>query len=249
VTRVNIDMLDCTTALFLQEPAVKGKPVMVLMEITMNNLLASGALDAADFLARVDLLGSIGFTVIISNYSEFYRLTTYFRRYTKEMIGVALGVNNLIEIFNEKYYENLPGGILESFGRMFRQSVKLYVYPMRGAAFERYMAATAPADAAPTTLGANSTPALAADALITADNLQVPSSLRHLYTHLLENHYIEGTPGFNPETLNINSRDVLAMIKRGDPAWEAAVPPGVVDTIKQRGLFDCPIPVAAGGTN
>jgi len=244
VTRVNVDMLDCTTALFLQEPAVKGKPVMVLTEITMNNLLASGALDAADFLARVDLLGSIGFTVIISNYSEFFRLTTYFRRYTKEMIGVALGVNNLVEIFNEKYYENLPGGILESFGRMFKQSVKLYVYPMRASAFERYVAATAPSGASP---GAATPPATGplpaaaeADVLITAGNLKVPPHLRHLYTHLLENHYIEGVTGFHPETLHIISRDVLAMIQRGDPAWEAAVPPAVVDTIKQRGLFDYP---------
>jgi hypothetical protein len=245
VTRVNIDMLDCTTALFLQEPAVKGKPVMVLMEITMNNLLASGALDAADFLARVDLLGSIGFTVIISNYSEFFRLTTYFRRYTKEMIGVALGVNNLIEIFNEKYYENLPGGILESFGRMFRQSVKLYVYPMRAAAYERYVAATMLSDTAPDAVPPPATTgalpaAIAADVLITADNLKVPPHLRHLYTHLLENHYIEGVTGFNPETLHIISRDVLDMIQHGDPAWEAAVPPGVVDTIKQRGLFEHP---------
>ena len=93
VTRVNVDMLGCATTQFLQEPAVKGKPVMVLMEITMNNLLAAGRLDAEDFLARVDLLGAIGYTVLISNYPEFYRLTSYFRRYTKEMIGVALGIN------------------------------------------------------------------------------------------------------------------------------------------------------------
>jgi hypothetical protein len=117
VTLVNVDMLNCATAQFVQEPLVKGKDMVVLMEITMNNLLAAGALDAHDFLSRVDLLADIGFTVLISNYSEYYRLTSYFRRYTKEMIGVAMGINNLLEIFNEKYYENLEGGILESFGR------------------------------------------------------------------------------------------------------------------------------------
>jgi hypothetical protein len=161
------------------------------------------------------------------------------------MIGVALGVNNLVEIFNEKYYENLPGGILESFGRMFRQSVKLYVYPMRASAYERYAAATATEDTAPDatppsgTAGALPT-TVAANALITVNNLEVPAHLRHLYTHLLENHYIEGVTGFNLETLDIISRDVLTMIQHGDPAWEAAVPPAVVDTIKQRGLFDHP---------
>ena len=243
VTRVNIDMLNCTTATFLQEPAVSGKPVMVLTEITMNNLLASGRLDAEDFLARVDLLGSIGFPVMISNYPEFYRLTSYFRRYTKEMIGVALGVNNLVEIFNEKYYENLPGGILESFGRMFRNAVKLYVYPMRAAAYERYVAApssvaAAPAAGATAVAPVAAPPAFAADVLITAENVQVPPHLRHLYTHLVENHYLESVAGYNRETLNIISRDVLAKIKGGDPTWEPAVPPAVAALIKQRGLFE-----------
>lgn len=251
VTRVNVDMLNAATALFLQEPAVKGKSVMVLTEITMNNLLASGKLDAVDFLARVDLLGSIGCTVIISNYSEFFRLTTYFRRYTKEMIGVALGVNNLVEIFNEKYYENLPGGILESFGRMFRQSVKLYVYPMRGAAYERYLAATmsatsASAAAPQATVEGEPLGRFGSEVLITADNLRVPEHLRHLYTHLLENHYIEGVTGFNPATLDIISRDVLAMIQRGETLWEALVPPAVAEMIKERGLFDYPLVPATG---
>ncbi len=247
VTRVNIDMLNCATAQFLQEAAVKGRPVMVLMEITMNNLLASGRLDPVDFLARVDLLGAIGYTVLISNYSEFYRLTSYFRRYTPEMIGVALGVNNLIEIFNEKYYENLPGGILESFGRMFRNAVKLYVYPMKTAAYERYVAVgAASADGPAASAIAGVLPAgLVDDVLITADNVQVPPRLRHLYSHLLENDYIEALTGFNQATLSIISRDVLARIKAGDPSWERTVPPKVAETIKSRRLFDYQPPATA----
>lgn len=139
VTHVNVDMINCAASQFVQEPRVKGKDVIILMEITMNNLLSSGHLDPQDFLSLVDLLADIGFTVLISNYSEYYRLTSYFRRYSKEMIGVALGINNLLEVFNEKYYENLEGGILESFGRLFRNAVKLYVYPMRKEAYERYL--------------------------------------------------------------------------------------------------------------
>ena len=229
VTRVNIDMLNTAAAQFLQEPAVKGKPVLVLTEITMNNLLAAGALDAEDFLARVDLLGAIGFTVLISNYSEFFRLTTYFRRYTAEMIGVVLGINNLVEIFNEKYYESLPGGILESFGRMFRHAVKLYIYPMRPQAYDRYVAAD--------TTSAAAAPPLPVDALISAENLQVAPRLRHLYAHLLENDYIESLSGYNSASLNIITRDVFDKIRRGDPSWEDAVPPVVVQIVKQRSLF------------
>src|SRR6266436_2864281 len=138
VTLVNEDMMRCALAQFLQEPALKGVDVVVLMEITMHNLLASGNIDHKDFLDRVDTLSGIGNNVLISNYLEFYRLTSYFRRYTKQMVGVAMGINNLLEVFNERYYENLDGGILESFGRLFKNLIKLYIYPMRKSAYDRY---------------------------------------------------------------------------------------------------------------
>ena len=248
VTHVNVDMLNCATAQFVQEPEVKGKDVVVLMEITMNNLLAAGELDAADFLSRVDILGDIGFTVLISNYSEYYRLTSYFRRYTKEMIGVTMGINNLLEIFNEKYYENLEGGILESFGRLFRNAVKLYIYPMRQEAYDRYLS-TGQVVVAP---GSSVGHAFAANVLITAKNVHVIDNLRNLYAHLLENHYIDSIVGFDSSILGIFSRDVLRRIKEGDPAWETMVPAPVAAAIKKRGLFGyvaaagAAAPVAAG---
>lgn len=232
VTHVNVDMLNCATAQFVQEPLVKGKEVIVLMEITMNNLLSDGTLDAHDFLSRVDLLAELGLTTLVSNYSEYYRLTSYFRRYTKEMIGVALGINNLLEIFNERYYEHLEGGILESFGRMFRVAVKLYVYPMRQDAYDRYISSGQPA--AP---GSVQTNVFAPNVLITAKNVQVVDHLRNLYAHLLENHYIDCIVGFDSTYLSIFSRDVLRRIKEGDATWEQLVPAPVAAAIRKHKLF------------
>jgi hypothetical protein len=231
VTHVNVDMLNCATAQFVQEPLVKGKDMVVLMEITMNNLLAAGALDAQDFLSRVDLLADIGLTVLISNYSEYYRLTSYFRRYTKEMIGVAMGVNNLLEIFNEKYYENLEGGIMESFGRLFRNAVKLYIYPMRQEAYEMYIAQDGGIH------GSAANHAFTSNVLINAKNVKIVDHLSNLYAHLLENHYIDSIVGFNVDMLNIFSRDVLRRIKEKDASWETMVPGPVAEAIKRRGLF------------
>jgi hypothetical protein len=229
VTHVNVDMITCATAQFVQESPAKGKEVVVLMEITMNNLLSEGALDARDFLSRVDLLADIGFTVLISNYSEYYRLTSYFRRYTKEMIGVAIGINHLLEIFNEKYYDNLEGGILESFGRLFRNAVKLYVYPMSGEAYERYII-----ESKATVTEAQSA---APNILITAKNARVVDHLASLYAHLLENHFIDNIVGFDAHILGIFSRDALKKIRDHDLSWENMVPRTVADTIKRRGLF------------
>ena len=233
VTHVNVDMLNCATAQFVQDPLVSGKEVMVLVEITMNNLLADGSLDVHDFLSRVDLLGEIGLTVLISNYPEYYRLTSYFRRYTKEMIGVAMGINNLLEIFNEKYYENLEGGILESFGRLFRHSVKLYIYPMRQEAYDKYLS-TGKETTGSSPKVENS---VTSNVLITARNAQVVDNLRSLYEHLMQNHYIECIVGYDPTVLNTFSRDVLRRIKENDPSWERMVPDPVVDAIKRLRLF------------
>src|ERR1700732_2776314 len=179
VTLVNEDMIRCALAQFLQEPVLQGVDILVLMEITMHNLLASGNIDHEDFLARVDTLAAIGNYVLISNYREFFRLTSYFRRYTKEMIGVAMGINNLLEIFNEKYYDHLEGGILESFGRLFRNAVKLYIYPMRQEAYRHYLRTGQRALAH----GAGPAHAFAGGVLINARNAQVAGHLRHLYDH------------------------------------------------------------------
>jgi hypothetical protein len=229
VTHVNVDMIACATAQFVQESAVKGKEVVVLMEITMNNLLSEGALDARDFLSRVDLLADIGFTVLISNYSEYYRLTSYFRRYTKEMIGVTVGINHLLAIFNEKYYDNLEGGILESFGRLFRNAVKLYVYPMSVEAYDRYNVESRHTGAA--------TQSAAPNVLITAKNVRVDAHLTSLYAHLLENHFIDSIVGFDANILGIFSRDALQKIRDHDLLWESMVPKPIATAIKRRGLF------------
>jgi hypothetical protein len=243
VTLVNEDMLRCALAQFLQEPALKGVDVVVLMEITMHNLLASGNIDHKDFLDRVDTLAAIGNNVLISNYLEFYRLTSYFRRYTKQMVGVAMGINNLLEIFNEKYYENLDGGILESFGRLFKNLIKLYIYPMRKTAYDRYCMNN-PTEC-PIPLPGTSLHPLAVDVWVNAINLQVELHLRNLYAHLLENHYIAAIVGYDASIMDIFSRDVLNKIQTGEPGWDRMVPAKAAAIIKERHLFGLREPAAA----
>lgn len=210
VTKVTLDMLECAQAQFIQEPQVQGEEIVVLMEMTLKNLTDSGVINHKDFLDRVDLLGSLGKTVLISNYGEFHRLAAYLFRYTKKMIGVAMGVPTLKELFEEKYYTDLEGGILESFGRLFKNALKLYVYPYKD----------------PVT-----------NSVITAGNLRVAPNLRHLYAYLVENLFIQGLRDYNEGCLPIFSRDVLARIQTGDSAWESMVPPQVGALIKERKLF------------
>src|SRR5437667_5883689 len=176
VTRVTLDMLQCAQAQFVQEPGLEGEESLVLMAMTLKNLADGGEINHQDFLDRVDILSTLGKTVLISNYAEFHRLASYLFHFTKKRIGIVMGVPTLRELFDEKYYADLEGGILESFGRTFKNDLKLYVYPLQDPA---------------------------TGALITAGNLRVAPNLRHLYAYLSESRFIEGLKDINTKCLPI----------------------------------------------
>jgi hypothetical protein len=211
VTHVNLDMLRCAGEKFKQDTAVAGKPVLEVMEITMRNLLNGAAeVDRRDFLARADVLAACGKTVLVSDYFEYYRLAAYLSRQTKERIGIVMGAASLIELFDEKYYTMLPGGILESFGRLFKNDLKLFVYPLRPHQ---------------------------TDQLKTVENLEVPAQLRPLYDYLANRGSFVQLDNYNPDFLPIFSREVLKRIAIGDATWEQMVPGEVAALIKKRGFF------------
>jgi hypothetical protein len=210
VTYTTNDMLEGARQIFLRQPGAQEEDLVVLMEMTLENLLSEGQLDHADFLARVDILGSLGRTVLISKFGEYYRLASYLSRYTNKMIALVMGLPSLHEIFDEKYYLNLEGGILEALGRMFKSGLKLFVYPVED---ER------------------------TGELLTATQLQVAPNLHHLYQYLIENGFIQEITHFHREYLKIFPPDVLARMRAGDPSWETMVPLEVARIIKARRFF------------
>ena len=210
VTYATNDMLNGARTAFLKQSGVAEADLVVLMEMTLENLLAEGQLNHADFLARVDILGALGRTVIISKFGEYFRLASYLSRYTSRMIGLVMGVPSLLEIFDEKYYLNLEGGILEALGRMFKSGLKLYVYPMIDEQTEE---------------------------LVTARTLEVAPNLRSLYRYLIENEFIQEITDYNPDYLRIHPPETLAKLQSGDAGWEATVPLEVTRMIKERQFF------------
>jgi len=137
-------------------------------------------------------------------------LPIYLSRYTKRPIGIALGASILKEIFDESFYNESEGGLLGGLAHLFKNPARLYVYPHLD---------------------------LDSGKLITADNYRIAPHLKHLYTHLLENRYVQSVGNFNRQLLGIRRRDVLARIQSGDTSWEALVPEPIVDLIKREGLF------------
>ena len=210
ITNVTLDMLArAQNQIGLQIPA-QGQAPVVVMEMTLNNLITGRKIDHQDFLARVDLLGALGKTVMVSNYTRFDGVTAYLRKSTQSWIAMVMGVPTLREIFEDKYYTDLQGGILEGLGRLFQGNVKLFIYPTRETA-------TGEVD--------------------TADLLDVQPRQRSLYRYLLENGCIEAIQDFDADQLHITPREVLARLQSNDSSWQSMVPPKVATLIQERGLF------------
>ncbi|MEN8136993.1 MAG: TonB-dependent receptor [Bacteroidota bacterium] len=209
VTKVNTDILKKGYEMFIAEKKVDPEKTHVITEITLSNLMASGEINERDFLDRADLLCSLGQSVMISDFSEYYKLIEYFSTFSKARMGIVLGAKNLVEVFNEKYYRDLSGGILEAFGKLFMKDLKVYLYPER----------------------------IEGDGLLTSENIQVHPRFKDLYKFFKLNKRIVDIKDYDKEVLGIYSRNVLKMIRNNEEGWEDKLPEGVARMIKNKRLF------------
>lgn len=210
VTLVNIDMFNNGLEMFMADNHCNENNLEVLFEITTANLRRAGDIDERDFLDRVDVLGKLGYNVMISNYSEYYRLTDYLAGYTNQKIGVAMGVNNFIDVFNEDYYQDLSGGILEAFGKFFKKDVRIYLYPYLDPETKE---------------------------TLTSENLKFTEGLQQLYQYFKLNNKIVDIKNHNKKYSGIYSLEILRMISENEKGWEDQLPEGVATMIKERCMF------------
>ncbi len=196
VTKVNMDMYKKSYEMFIKENKVDIDNTQVIFEITLSNLRAEGEIDEQDFMDRAKLLCSLGQTVLISNFQEYYKLVEYFSQYTRARMGLAMGVNNLVDIFDEKYYRHLSGGILEAFGKLFYKDLRVYLYPMKNED----------------------------GSLTDSENLKVHPRMKELYKFFKYNGKVVDITHYDESTLSIFSRTVLKMIAKGDDGWENMLP-------------------------
>ncbi len=209
-TKLTLDLLTRALEQFLQEPGVEGKKPVVLAEMTLRSLSESQSLAHEDFLARAEILGVLGFDVLISRFEPYYELAEYLAGYTDGLIGLAVGLPAVRQLAEERYFTGLPGGVLESAGRLFKRSVKMYVYPTRDPA---------------------------SNEIHTVLQAPIPPPWHHLRDLLLEIGRIVPIHAYDESLLSIHTPEVLERIQRQDSSWEAMVPAVVATAIKTKNLF------------
>jgi hypothetical protein len=202
-------MFEKSLEVFLQEQEVKENKTVVIFEITLSNLTSQGEIDENDFMDRAKLLCSLGHVVMISNFKEYYRLVDYLSQYTKKQMALAMGVNSFVEVFDEYYYKDLSGGILEAFGKMFYNNLKVYLYPMKNEKGQ----------------------------IVTSNNLKLHPRMKDFYKFFKYNGKVVDIFDYEPEFLDVFSREILKQIKNNETGWDQHLPDGIREMIIKNGMF------------
>ncbi|UCH41711.1 MAG: TonB-dependent receptor [Gammaproteobacteria bacterium] len=211
VTRLNVDMIEQGLKSFIRLDGVKNKNSVALAEISLNDMHGNDLMvSEEDLISRVTLLNSLGYSVLISDYTRYFSMRAYFRQFTNMQIGIVVGIMNIRQIFDESTYRGVEGGILEGFGKLFPDNTRLLVYPELDRTGE----------------------------YIDYANIKLPDNLQHLYQHLLANDFIFGIESSDPELFHIYSREVLKQLPNGRGDWEHSLPAGVAEQIIENRFFD-----------
>jgi hypothetical protein len=212
VTKLALDMLEKGLLAFQQENDVNAANIDLILEMTLDNLSQgnNGNIDEKDFLDRVNLLSSLNQMVMITNFREYYRLSEYFSRFTKERTGLIIGANHLIKLFDESYYQHLSGGIMEAMGKLFNKKMKLYIYPYKRRSENQ---------------------------IITSRNVKLDNKMQDLFDYFkLDNRFVD-IDDANPDYLQTYTREIIEKIQKGITGWEKLLPEGIADDIKKNNLF------------
>ena len=209
-TKINLDMMEQGMREFSQLPGVNADNTLMLAEITMNQLVGDNEnMVDHDFVERVDLLSAMGYHVMISDYVRYFRLRAYLRQFTQKQIGLVMGMDNLRRLFQEDFYRGVEGGILEGLGKLFPDNTIAYAYPELDKDGQE----------------------------VNYQTVSIPSHLRHLYQHLIDNGFVRGITTSDPALFAIHSQQVLEEIRANQSGWEESVPASIAELIKAQRLF------------
>lgn len=207
-TKVNMDMFTSGKSSFANLIQVSEEDILTVAELTMAEVGQESESSDQDFLSRVDLLSSLGHSVLVSDYYRFFSLRSWLRTHTKEPFAITLSVRDIQNLLNPGYYRDLEGGLLEGMGRLFPDNTHVFVYPsiMEG----RY---------------------------VSLKDIHVGEKQESLLNYLTSNQLLVDCPEVNRDNLTISSHNIHQLMSEGKDGWQQWVDPGIVEQIEQKHMF------------
>lgn len=208
VTNTHVDVLEKGLAQFRKENKSSSKDPIVMFELTMHNLQKGGQIHEKDFLDRVTTLCSLGHHVLVSNFFLYYRLKQFLRMSTDKHMIMILSAFHLPKIFDENYYKDLDGGLLEGLSKLLNNDTTIYVYPHKD--------------------GSTCT---------TSKSFFPEKKWLSIYQHFQTQKQIVDISACDETADYLHSDYVRELIQKKNKKWEACVPPQIRDLIKKQKLF------------
>ena len=198
VTNTHLDVMDKGTKHFSKEFGTKASEVVNIFEFTMNNRLKNTKISVEEALKKVKMISSLKKPVLVSSFSLFYKLKEHLRLMSDRPLGIVIGATHLEKLFDEKFYFDLPGGILEGMGKLVDDKTRLYIYPHK-----------------------------TEQMCLQVKSFFPKPAIKNIYAHLIENKFIQDIAGCDEIQEFVHSDDILKLVKKKDNRWKKLVPESV----------------------
>lgn len=203
VTKTHLDISKRGVTHFCTEFSVKPSEVKTVFEFTLNNRLKNTEIKTDEALTRIKMIQALGLPVLVSKFTLFYKLKEFLRLTTKKPISIVIGATHLEKLFDESFYFDLSGGILEGMGKLLSDQTRLYIYPHK-----------------------------TKDICLLSKSFFPKPNVSHIYKHFIENKLIQDIAGCDEISEFIHSDDILKMIERNDFNWKKYVPEAIHNMVK-----------------
>ena len=205
VTKTHLDIADRGMKHFTKEFNLKTNETVCLFEFTMNNRIKNETITAEDAFDKVTLIKALEIPVLVTRFSLFYELKEYIRLATDKPLGIVVGAIHLEKLFDEKFYFDLSGGLLEGMGKLLGRYSRLYIYPHK-----------------------------TNEVCLLTKSFFPKNNVKHIYQHFLENKMIQDIAGCDEITEFVHSKDILDMIKSKKNEWKKYVPEKIHSLVSKK---------------
>lgn len=195
VTNTHLDIFKRGLDHFKKEFSPKASETLGIFEFTIDNRAKKTHISTDEAYKRVQMITELQIPVLVTGFTLFYQLKEFLRLYTAAPLAIVIGATHLEKLFDESFYHDLKGGLLEGMSKLLGRFSRLYIYPHK-----------------------------TAEICLLSKSFFPGPKVKNIYRHFIENNLIQDIAGCDELTEFIHSDDVNKLIRKKDKTWKKLVP-------------------------
>jgi len=175
------------TELRKEIPDLEKNPLRVT-EFSISSVHATMGSDEDKNLKHLRALIAQEEWVLLTRLRQSYTLTDYLRRYSRHPLRFVMGVSTFAMLLSEQFYVESAGGMLEATGRLYADTVRVYVQPMSCKSFRSHLDSVG---LAPDWVSVPESCQTDDSESVTLHNIEFSGPTRLLHRYLIESGWVE----------------------------------------------------------